>query len=192
MPCAERRKRHPSASAAEPARLAFDVNRRKISYSMKRPLIFLALLGLFSTAGQAATDQETIKAERLEQNAAIAAYKVDNVAAFWTEDVTICRGLGAQLAGKAAYRKLFEGDVPSPGQIVYQREPSAIEVSPHWPLAFETGVWSGHLGSASGPIVISGRYSAQWVKREGRWLIRSEVFVALDGAGAGLNFKAVP
>ena len=159
---------------------------------MKPSLIILVAFSILPAAGQAATDQEAIKAERLQQNAAIAAYKIDDVAAFWTDEVTICRGLGTQLAGKAAYRKLFESDAPSPSQVVYQREPDAIAVSSHWPLAFETGVWRGHLGSATGPTVISGRYSAQWVKRDGRWLIRSELFVALDAAGAGLNFKAVP
>ena len=159
---------------------------------MKLSLALLVVLGVFSTATAAATDQETMKLERLRQNAAIAAYRIDEVAAFWTDDVTICRGLGTQLAGKAAYRKLFESDAPSPSQIVYQREPSVIDVSLHWPLAFETGIWRGHLGRASGPTVISGRYSAQWVKRDGRWLIRSEVFVALDGAGTGLNLKAAP
>jgi hypothetical protein len=40
--------------------------------------------------------------------------------------------------------------------------------------------------------VIGGRYSAQWVKRDGRWLIRSEVFVALTCAGAGCEAAAVP
>ena len=155
----------------------------------------LASLALFlhcAAAAQAATDSETIKAERTRQNAAIAAFKPDEVAAFWTDDVTICRGLGIQLAGKAAYRKLFEEDTPSPSAIVYQREPTAIEVSSHWPLAFETGRWSGHLAGVNGPVVISGRYSAQWVKRDARWLIRSEVFVALDGAGVGLQSKAAP
>lgn len=155
-------------------------------------LTLIALLTLFTAAAHAATDQEVIKAERARQNAAIAAYKLDDVVMFWTDDVTICRGLGTQLAGKAAYRKLFESDVPSPTQIVYQRQLSAVEVSPHWPLAFETGTWSGHLGGVSGPVVISGRYSAQWVKRDGRWLIRAEVYVALDGTGAGLKFKAAP
>ena len=157
---------------------------------MKLPLVLFVGLILCCTAGRAATEPETIKAERLRQNAAIAAFKPDEVASFWTDDVTICRGLGVQLAGKAAYRKLFEADVPSPDVIVYQREPVAIEVSPHWPLAFETGVWRGHQGGVNGPTIISGRYSAQWVKRDGRWLIRAEVYVALDGAGTGLKSKA--
>jgi hypothetical protein len=48
------------------------------------------------------------------------------------------------------------------------------------------------VGSISGPVVIGGSYSAQWVKRADKWLIRSEVFVALTGAGAGLQMKAAP
>lgn len=159
---------------------------------MKHILVVFAVIGFLPVVGQASPEQDIIKAERLRQNAAIVASKIDEIAACWTDDVTICRGLGVQLAGKAAYRKLFGDDVLSPSRIVYQREPSAIDVSTLWPLAFETGTWSGHLGSATGPTVIGGRYSAQWVKRDGRWLIRSEVFVALNGAGCGLDFKAAP
>jgi ketosteroid isomerase-like protein len=143
-------------------------------------------------AAPAADEPAAIKAARLRQNAAIAQSRVDEIVTFWTDDVTICRGLGVQVAGKAAYRKLFENDTASPSWIVYERLPGAIEVSPHWPLAFETGVWNGHLGDLSGPTIISGRYSAQWVKRGDRWLIRAEVYVALGGSGVGLDSKAVP
>jgi ketosteroid isomerase-like protein len=139
------------------------------------------------------TEQASIKQARLRQNAAIAHHQVDEIASYWTDDVTICRGLGFQLAGKAAYRKLFEADDPgSPEQIVYERDPASIEVASAWPLAFETGTWKGHRANAEGPVVIGGRYSAQWVKRDGKWLIRSEVFVALSGSGPGLQMKAAP
>jgi hypothetical protein len=67
-----------------------------------------------------------------------------------------------------------------------------VEVSPRWPLAFETGAWEGHLGTLAGPLVIAGRYSAQWVKRGDQWLIRSEVFVALTCSGIGCQADAVP
>jgi ketosteroid isomerase-like protein len=100
--------------------------------------------------------------------------------------------LGLQLAGKAAYRKLFEDDQTTSRKIVYQRMPKTIEASQVWPLAFESGVWTGHLGTPEGPVVIQGQYSAQWVKRAGNWLIRSEVYVALSGSGEGLNMKAAP
>jgi ketosteroid isomerase-like protein len=156
----------------------------------------LALAAVFFSAAAIAgpsmsSDRAAIKQARLEQNAAIARHDLDAIASFWTDDVTICRGLGAQMAGKAAYRKLFAGDDPtSKDVIVYERLPSHIETSAVWPLAFETGSWKGHLGDTKGPTVIQGLYSAQWVRTSNRWLIRSEVFVALQGFGQGLKLKS--
>ena len=129
----------------------------------------LLLLALISSNALAASDQDAVKTARLRQNEAIVKHQTDLIASFWTDDVTICRGLGIQMAGKAAYRKLFADDLGSPDEIIYQRLPQSIDVSAQWPLAFETGTWEGHLGKADGPVVIRGRYSAQWVKRDGRW-----------------------
>lgn len=152
-----------------------------------------ALLVAAGTARGAADDSQAVMAARRAQNAAIVAHRLDAIAGYWTEDVTICRALGSQLSGKAGYLKLFEADDPaSPDTILYQREPEAVTVSAVWPLAFESGTWSGRRGGPGGEVIIRGRYSAQWVKRAGHWLIRSEVFVALEGAGAGLALKAVP
>ena len=53
-------------------------------------------------------------------------------------------------------------------------------------------MWEGHLDTITGPVVIGGRYSAQWVKRGDQWLIRSEVFVALTCSGVGCEATAVP
>ena len=160
------------------------------------PLLVLATLSASVLANDVApatsTDGSAIKQARLRQNAAIVRGDLAEIAAYWTDDVTICRGLGAQLAGKPAYLELFAADAKSAERIVYQRQPTSIEVSSVWPLAFETGQWQGHLGSEQGATVIGGRYSAQWVKRGDRWLIRSEVFVALEGSGPGLQMKAAP
>jgi len=153
---------------------------------------------VFATSAMAApststSDRALIKHARLQQNAAIVKHDVEAIASYWTDDVTICRGLGLQLAGKAAYRKLFEGDDPtSKDVIVYERIPVSIDASSVWPLAFETGIWKGHRGNVQGPTILQGRYSAQWVKRAGHWLIRSEVYVALEGFDQGLGMKAAP
>lgn len=180
--------------SAEESRPMADVPFAFMKTSLRR--LFLATLSVITLLAAPpkfdSTEADAIKAARLGQNAAIAKSDFALVATFWTDDVTICRGLGTQLAGKAAYRKLFEESATAPRPIVYERLPSAIEVSPHWPLAFETGAWNGHLGTLDGPVIISGRYSAQWVKRGGHWLIRAEVYVALDGAGVGLESKAAP
>lgn len=160
------------------------------------PLLVLTTLSasvVAKDAGSAtSTDRSAIEQARQRQNAAIVRGDLAEIAAYWTDDVTICRGLGSQLAGKSAYLELFAADAKSAAKIVYQRRPTAIEVSSVWPLAFETGQWQGHRDSEQGPTVIGGQYSAQWVKRGDRWLIRSEVFVAIEGSGPGLQMKAVP
>ncbi len=141
----------------------------------------------------AASDERTaIHAARVAQNKAIAAGDLDLAASFWTEDVTVRRALGQPVAGRTAARQALEPPAPPAPRLVYQRLTKEIEVSPKWPLAFETGAWEAHLGTIAGSTVIAGRYSAQWVKRGDQWLIRSEVFVALTCRGVGCESTAVP
>lgn len=129
------------------------------------------------------TDTAAIRAARLAQNVAIVQNDLDRIAAFWTDDVVLTRGLGAVTQGRDAYRALFAHD-----SVMYQRLPEQIEVSAAWPLAFESGSWIGR-SVRSGKPMIFGRYSAQWLKRDGRWLIHSEVFVALGCAGDGCQWS---
>jgi len=138
------------------------------------------------------SDAAAIRAARVAQNAAIARDDLDRVAAFWTDDVTVRRALGQSLTGRAAARQALEPPTAPAARLVYQRQTEDVTVSEKWPLAFETGRWEGRAGDAAGPMLIGGRFSAQWVKRGGRWLIRSEVFVALTCAGAGCESAAVP
>jgi len=134
-------------------------------------------------------DVLAIRAARIAQNEAIAVGDLDGIAAFWTEDVQVRTALGRALLGRAAYRESFAGDPPG---TVFVRRPQSIEISPHWGLAFESGDWSWHLGGPASPPVMSGRYSAQWVHRDGRWLIRAEVFVPLACEASGCEARAAP
>lgn len=137
-------------------------------------------------------DRAQIREARIAQNRAMAAGDAARAASFWTDDVSLRRGLGQLVSGKADYQRLLAPAGNQDSSLVYEREPTGIDVSPNWPLAFETGTWSGHLGRPNGPAVIGGRYSAQWVKRAGRWLIRSEVFVALSCDGIGCRYASLP
>ena len=149
--------------------------------------------GTATKLGSLGANEREILSARQAQNQAIAAYDADRVAGFWTEDVELRRGLGQLVLGRAAYRQLFLGDAANrDSALVYQREPSHIESSPTWPLAFESGTWEAHVGQVDGPVVIRGQYGAQWVKRGGRWLIRGEVFVALTCASVGCTYSAAP
>ncbi len=153
-------------------------------------LLFIVLTATLRAAAPA--DESALRAARTAQNKAIASGDLDRAAMFWTEDVTVRRALGQSLSGSAAARKALDPPSPPAVHLIYQRLTKDIEVSPKWPLAFETGVWEGHLDTITGPVVIGGRYSAQWVKRGDRWLIRSEVFVALTCSGVGCEATAVP
>jgi len=155
-------------------------------------LCFLACSGSTEKARSANADDRAVRAARAEQNKAIAAGDVNRIAEFWTDDVEIRRGLGQLIVGRDAYRQLFMAKGNRDSALVYQREPVVIVVSPKWPLAYESGTWTAHVGAADGPVVISGQYAAQWVKRADRWLIRGEVFVALTCAGAGCAYSAAP
>ncbi|MEP6990550.1 MAG: nuclear transport factor 2 family protein [bacterium] len=159
---------------------------------MRRYLsIILALVA--TTAGAQAHPGNAvhdIRAARIAQNEAMAAGDVDRTARWWTEDVTIRRGLGAGVSGLEAYKGLLDHASVSDTALVYWRTTSDISVSPTWPLAFETGTWTARV-AGKGPSLITGRYSAQWVKRKERWFIRSEVFVALTCSGNGCLAKAL-
>jgi ketosteroid isomerase-like protein len=154
-------------------------------------------LGLGSAHAQSnagATDEAVIKESRRLQTEALARNDLDTVVKYWDPAITIRRALGHPVDGAVAARKLLE---PAPNQnpanvIVYQRAATAVSVSGNWPLAYEEGRWSGHVGSADTQPIFSGRYAAQWVKRDGKWLIRSEVFVALECADAGCKAAALP
>jgi ketosteroid isomerase-like protein len=153
----------------------------------------IALLALFAVAPLPAqsADAALIRAARIAQTAAMAKGDVERAATWWTDDVAIRRGLGAPVTGAAAYKAILERAPVSDTAIVYDRKTTGVTVSDHWPLAFETGTWVARRGG-KGPALIRGQYSAQWVKRNGKWLIRSEVFVALSCAGVGCDSKALP
>ncbi len=155
--------------------------------------LIVLLVGLIATLTAATpADQQAIREARAAQNAAIASSNLDRAATFWTDDVTVRRALGQALSGREAARKALDPPPAPAARLIYQRLTKDVEVSAQWPLAFETGTWEGHLGTLAGAVVIGGRYSAQWVKRGDRWLIRSEVFVALTCSGVGCEAAAVP
>ena len=123
----------------------------------------------------ARSEADIIRAARLAQNRAIARLDFDSVASFWTPDITVMSGLGLAFQGRDFYRRAFAAD----SSVTYERTPTTITVSRHWPLAYEQGTWEGHPSGATRGLLIGGPYSAMWMKVNGRWLIKSELFVAM-------------
>ena len=155
-------------------------------------LASLAPLCPASAQSSLKNDEAAIRTARSVQTQALAANDLDTVVAYWSPDITIRRALGQPVTGADAARKLLEPTGSTATPVIYQREALSVEVSGNWPMAYEEGRWSGHPGNAAAPAIIGGRYSAQWVKRNGQWLIRSEVFVALTCAGVGCKYPSAP
>jgi ketosteroid isomerase-like protein len=127
-----------------------------------------------------------VRSARLAQNAVLATHQMDSAASFWANDVVITAGLGRVLRGKDTYRQAFAAD----SGMVYVRTPVNIEIASPWQSAWEQGRWVGRQGPR-GPVVIHGRYAAQWHRVGNRWLIRSEIFVALGCSGAACRWPLV-
>jgi ketosteroid isomerase-like protein len=155
----------------------------------KIPMMAVLCFAITGTGSRStASDEQVIRAAREAQNTAIAALNLDSIASFWCQDVQVTTGLGLAFRGRDVYRRAFLLD----SAITYQRVPETIVVNSRWPIASESGTWSGRWRGRPGPPVLSGRYSAQWVKVDGRWLIRAELFVALDCSGQGCQWPARP
>jgi ketosteroid isomerase-like protein len=133
-----------------------------------------------------ADDRALIIQTRREQNAAIARGDLAATASAWTQDVSVRAGLGRNLQGRQQYVDAFVAD----STMRYVREPIEVVVSTKWPLAYERGRWTGFRRGVAKDSLLSGQYSAQWVKSGSRWLIRSEVFVALDCNGSACAWPA--
>jgi ketosteroid isomerase-like protein len=144
--------------------------------------VAIGALALVQTGGGRSRDAAAVRATRAAQNTAIAQHDLDRVASYWTDDIVIRSALGRVIQGRAGYRTVLGADTAT----LYRREPDRVDVSANdrWPLAFESGTWTGSDPRTGRPL-LRGRYAAQWIKRNGHWLIRSEVFVALGCSGAG-------
>lgn len=144
---------------------------------MRKSIVLILCLVFSVSALQAqSSDVDEIKSVRQASNQALRNYDEELNSTFLTEDVLITTGAGTLLSGKA---ELMDYINNSTGPKMYWvRTPSEIKVNPQTQLAWETGTWEGFYADSSDPVV-GGKYSAQWTKKSGIWLIQSQLFVTL-------------
>jgi len=122
-------------------------------------------------------EKAQILAQREASNQALRAFNEELNSTFSTEDAFITTGAGTMIAGKAELMKYIQ---ESTGPRMYWiRTPDEVLVNPETQLAWETGSWKGYLED-SDEAVVGGKYSAQWTKASGTWLIHSQLFVTLE------------
>ncbi len=121
------------------------------------------------------SDIATIKSNRAASNKAIAKHDVKGIEQFWLDDFVQVIGRGTYESGKenisASWKLLFNSNT----QVVYVRTPEIITVSDNDTMAWENGKWIGIHTYSKG-----GNYAAMWIKRNGTWMLKAELFVSLE------------
>jgi ketosteroid isomerase-like protein len=124
-----------------------------------------------------AAGEETIMKNREHSNDAFRKHDLDGIGKFLAKDVTVITASGQVLVGKDAVlgelKKRFNA---AAADLTYGRYPEHVVIAGSDTLAWERGTWLATLGRH--PLG-EGNYAATWCRREGKWLIRSELFVAL-------------
>ena len=143
---------------------------------MKPVLIFLFMLVFHSAIAQKQhSDVAIIKSFRSASNEAIAKHDVDGIAKYWLDDFVQVIGRGIYQTGRdsimASWRELFRTNP----QVGYIREPKEIVISNNDTLAWEEGKCTGNHSYSNG-----GNYAAMWIKRNGNWRLKAELFVSLE------------
>ena len=139
----------------------------------------LSLIGLLIVTFSFAQESEVfqILAQREASNQALRAFDDELNATFSTEDALITTGAGTLISGKNELMKYIQES--SGPRMYWIRTPDEVLVNPKSMLAWETGTWKGYV-EGSEEAVVGGKYSAQWSKKSGNWLIQSQLFVTLE------------
>lgn len=121
----------------------------------------------FVSARAAESDVGTIVALRADSNAGLLAHDVDRVLSHATDDFILIGGVSGGHVGKAVVRRYFIEGFADPDLITYIRTPDQVVMSDAGDRAFERGKWQGVWRNPKSGSVMSGEYSAHWVKKNG-------------------------
>jgi ketosteroid isomerase-like protein len=153
-----------------------NVEKKNFKEYRRELFIFLFMLFFHQAFSQNThnNDITTIKSNRIASNDAIARHDVDGIAKFWLDDFVQVIGRGVYQTGKDSIIASWEALFNSNPQIAYTRNPDEITISDNDTLAWERGEWTGIHSYSKG-----GNYAAMWIKRNGNWMLKAELFVSL-------------
>jgi ketosteroid isomerase-like protein len=137
---------------------------------------FLVCSQVYAGAQNTEHDEQMIKEARLASNEAIRKHDYEGVARHFTSDVTVITASGKVVTGRDSMITLLKTRFKQARGLYYKRNSDQVTIAASDTIAWENGRWTTH-GAQDAPY---GKYSATWCKRQGVWLIRSELFVPLN------------
>jgi ketosteroid isomerase-like protein len=136
------------------------------------------------TSGTINPDELAIRAARTDYNNALASRNTEVISRYWLQDSHSVWANGELTVGHdkivARYAKTFK----SGGFLSGLRTPQRIEViDGETPDAAEVGTWTWKMRYSGQDLTWSGRYLAMWQKVDGRWGLRSDLYVTTGCTG---------
>ncbi len=142
---------------------------------MKYLLLFSFLL--ISVLSVSQNDKDEILRLRSESNAALKKFDLVSYLSFLTHDVHYTISTGVLINGKDNLREYL--NTRTGAKMYWVRTPNEVDINAEAGLAWEAGTWKGYIASEE-ISVTGGKYSTLWVKINGAWKIKSQLFVKLE------------
>ena len=142
-------------------------------------VLFWLLILLAPGLAMGQNEEQKIRSIRSASNAAIKSHDTSGIVTYWTEDIVITKGSGEVLIGKGEAINEFKKTFNELPDIYFVRSPENIVVGKGETKAWEDGSWKTYRGETL-QEEYAGKYSIYWVKQEGEWLMRSQIFVNLQ------------
>ncbi|OOG60868.1 hypothetical protein B0E47_01825 [Rhodanobacter sp. B05] len=128
--------------------------------------------------------ETAIRSARSALNAALTNRDLEVTTRYWLPDVSTTGGDGSLWVGRdqnvKGFTKIFNGNSFVSGR----RTPDKIEVATGGPReAAETGIWKWRERVKGQVLTYGGRYLVMWQLVNGKWRIRSELYVTTSCSG---------
>ena len=136
-------------------------------------------------------DEKMIVDKRMAFNGAIADHDISKMGEYCAADIIVVTSRNSRFTNSDQYAEGLQREFKTKEDVIYIRTPESIKVFPSWEMAAESGLWIGKWKNNNESIEIEGTYYAKWKKRDGQWLITSEVFTPLKCTG-GVYCMEIP
>lgn len=146
-----------------------------------------ALLAIFIVSGARAESHagdcsaDDLRSARERFNQAIVSNDSRAMAGLFDPDVLLVTGTdSSQFMGRDTQIALWQSDIGDQDRLTYRRETTQLSLSPLYPIAMETGRWTGRAQNGD---ELGGEYSAKWRCDANNWMLEAEIFMTTRCTG---------
>jgi hypothetical protein len=124
-------------------------------------------------------DKNEILKVRKESNLSFKNHQVEKILSFLTEDINIAASNGDIISGKIKFKDDLTTLFSSKPDLYFVRTSEEVLLNTEKNIGWEKGTWVALRPNTDNWKNYGGSYSAYWVKVNGIWKIKSELFVKL-------------